>query len=140
MSPILLVGKQKFIEKGIRSRREPDPSIPIQPCFFFFFSVLFFFRSLFIHERHTEAETQRERQAPCGEPDAGLNLRTPGSQPEPKADTQPPRCPKPPGFYLWVLGTAGENIGCSEPRAQGSLFPEAYLSFRPVLSQKALLS
>ena len=25
----------------------------------------------------------------CGEPDAGLNPRTPGSQPELKADTQP---------------------------------------------------
>ena len=32
---------------------------------------------------------QREKQAPCGEPDVGLNPRTPGSQPEPKADAQP---------------------------------------------------
>ena len=27
-------------------------------------------------------------KAPCGEPDVGLNPGTPGSRPEPKADTQ----------------------------------------------------
>ena len=32
---------------------------------------------------------QREKQAPCREPDVGLDPGTPGSQPEPKADTQP---------------------------------------------------
>ena len=32
---------------------------------------------------------QREKQASCGEPDAGLNPGTPGSQSEPKAGTQP---------------------------------------------------
>ena len=37
-----------------------------------------------------EAETwQREKQAPSGEPDVRLDLRTPGSRPEPKADAQP---------------------------------------------------
>ena len=38
--------------------------------------------------RDTEMQKhrQREKQAPCGEPVAGLDLRTPGSQPEPKAD------------------------------------------------------
>ena len=30
-----------------------------------------------------------EKQAPCREPDAGLDPRTPGSHPEPKADVQP---------------------------------------------------
>ena len=34
-------------------------------------------------------DRQREKQAPCGEPDAGLNPRIPGSQPELKADAQP---------------------------------------------------
>ena len=34
-------------------------------------------------------ERQREKQAPCGDPDVGLDLRTPGSRPEPKADVQP---------------------------------------------------
>ena len=32
---------------------------------------------------------QREKQALCEEPDAGLNPRTPGSGPEPKANIQP---------------------------------------------------
>ena len=36
-----------------------------------------------------ETERQREKQAPCREPEAGLHPRTPGSCPEPKADTQP---------------------------------------------------
>ena len=31
---------------------------------------------------------QREKQAPCREPNVGLNSRTPGSCPEPKADVQ----------------------------------------------------
>ena len=33
--------------------------------------------------------TQREKQAPCREPDAGLNPRTPGPHSEPKAVAQP---------------------------------------------------
>ena len=32
---------------------------------------------------------QREKQAPHKEPDAGLDPKTPGSCPEPKADAQP---------------------------------------------------
>ena len=38
-----------------------------------------------------EAETKAEGEAGSlqGEPDAGLDPRIPGSQPEPKADTQP---------------------------------------------------
>ena len=37
-------------------------------------------------DREREAETQRrEKQAPCREPDAGLDPGTPGSCPEPKA-------------------------------------------------------
>ena len=45
---------------------------------------------LFIHERHRERGRHRQRgkQAPCGEPDMGLDPRTPGSCPEPKADAQ----------------------------------------------------
>ena len=39
--------------------------------------------------RDTERDTLREKQAPCREPDAGLNPGTPGSLPEPKAGTQP---------------------------------------------------
>ena len=40
-------------------------------------------------ERERQRHRQREKQAPCGEPDAGLDPRTPGSLPEPKADAQP---------------------------------------------------
>ena len=40
-----------------------------------------------------DTDRQREKQAPCGEPDAGLNPRTHRSQPEPKGDVQPLRHP-----------------------------------------------
>ena len=43
-----------------------------------------------MRDTEREAETQGgEKQAPCGEPDVGLDSRTPGSHPEPKADAQP---------------------------------------------------
>ena len=49
-----------------------------------------FKKILFIYSWETHRERQRyrqrEKQAPCGEPDAGLDPGTPGSQPEPKAD------------------------------------------------------
>ena len=51
--------------------------------------MFYFFLFFFIHEAQREAETQREMWAPCREPDAGLDPRTPESRPEPKADTQP---------------------------------------------------
>ena len=42
--------------------------------------------------RDTEGERQRlrqrEKQAPCREPDVGLRSGTPGSRPRPKADAQ----------------------------------------------------
>ena len=52
---------------------------------------LFFFKIIFIHERHRERgrDTGREeKQAPCKEPDAGLDLGNPGSHPESKANAQ----------------------------------------------------
>ena len=39
--------------------------------------------------RERQRHRQREKQAPCGELDVGLDPRTPGSWPEPKADAQP---------------------------------------------------
>ena len=42
-----------------------------------------------MRDTQREAETQGEKQAPCGEPDAGLDPRTPGSHPEQKAVPQP---------------------------------------------------
>ena len=58
---------------------------------------VFVLKILFIHERHTQRERERERQrhrqrqkqAPCREPDAGLDPRTPGSRPGPKASAKP---------------------------------------------------
>ena len=51
----------------------------------------FFLKILFIHGRHRErvAETQREKQAPCREPDVGLDPRTPGLGSGPKAGAKP---------------------------------------------------
>ena len=47
---------------------------------------------------------QREKQASCRESDVGLDPRTPGSQPKPKADTQPLSRPGVPIlFYLKIL-------------------------------------
>ena len=45
---------------------------------------------MFIHERETERETLAEGEAgSCGEPDAGLDPKTPGSIPELEVDAQP---------------------------------------------------
>ena len=58
-----------------------------------------------IHERHTHTQRQRlrqrEKQAPCREPNVGLNSRSPGSRPEPKADTQWLSHPGVPFFFFF---------------------------------------
>ena len=48
--------------------------------------------------RDTERQRhrQREKQTPCREPDAGLDPRTLGLRPEPKADAQPLSYPSAP--------------------------------------------
>ena len=60
--------------------------------------ISFFFKDfIYLFMRDTERERQRhrqrEKQVPHEEPDAGLDPRTPGSCPEPKADAQPPSHP-----------------------------------------------
>ena len=39
-------------------------------------------------EREEQRHRQREKQAPCREPEVGLNPGTPGSHPGPKASTK----------------------------------------------------
>ena len=52
----------------------------------FFFLKIYFYLFMIEREREKGAETQqREKQAPCQEPDAELDPRTPGSHPGPKA-------------------------------------------------------
>ena len=59
--------------------------MPYSLISFLFFSVRFFFLRfyLFIHERHTERQShrQREKQAPHRDLDVGLDPRSPGSRP-----------------------------------------------------------
>ena len=52
-------------------------------------SIHIFFKILFIHSWEKQRHRQREKQAPCREPNAELDPRTPGSCSEPKADAQP---------------------------------------------------
>ena len=44
---------------------------------------------MIVTHRERERDKQREKQAPCREPDVGLNPGTLGSRPEPKAAAQP---------------------------------------------------
>ena len=55
--------------------------------------VLLLLFYLLIHERHR----QREKQAPRGEPDVGLEPQTPGSRPGPKAGASQLSHPRVPG-------------------------------------------
>ena len=61
--------------------------------YFLKYKMDFFKDFIYLFMRDTERERQRhrqrEKQTPCEEPDWGLHPRTPGSRPEPKADTQP---------------------------------------------------
>ena len=49
-------------------------------------------------KRHRE----KEKQAPCREPDVGLHLGSPGSRPGPKADPQPVTHPGVPEMVLYI--------------------------------------
>ena len=51
-------------------------------------------------QREGGRDRQREKQAPCREPDAGLDPGTPESRPGPKADAQPLRSH--PGIPLFI--------------------------------------
>ena len=53
--------------------------------------LIYFFKDFysFIHERQRERQRlrQKEKQAPCREPDVGLDPRTLGTCPKPKAES-----------------------------------------------------
>ena len=67
-----------------------------------YFLFLKDFIYLFMTDRERQRHRQMEKQAPCREPDGGLDPSTLGSCPEPKADAQPLSHPgvPPSGFLL----------------------------------------
>ena len=62
-------------------------------------------------QREAETPRQREKQAPCREPDAGLDPGTPGSCPEPKADAQHWATQTSPMSYFWWKFTIWIELG-----------------------------
>ena len=59
--------------------------------------------------RDTQREAEAEGEAGSREPDAGLDPRTPGSRPEPKADAQPLSHPGIPGVNYFPFQMAQVN-------------------------------
>ena len=53
-------------------------------------------------QRERQRRRPREEQAPCREPDGGLDPGTPGSRPGPKADAHP-LSPAPPQAPLFLV-------------------------------------
>ena len=61
--------------------------------------------------RERQRHRLREKQAPCGEPDVGLDSRTLGSCPEPKADTQPLNHPGAPRNKFFCISMSHMLLG-----------------------------
>ena len=68
----------------------PEPQIKKKPLVFFCLDFIYLFMT---DTQRRQRHRQREKQAPCREPDVGLHSKTPGSRPEPKADDQSLRHP-----------------------------------------------
>ena len=77
-------------------------SFNIAICFFFFLRFIYLFMRDTKRERERQRHTQREKQAPCREPNVGLDPETPRSCPEPKAGTKPLRHPRIPTDRLSI--------------------------------------
>ena len=82
------------LELGSKSQQSRDLDAELGFSLVFFFFLLFFLKILFIfswetQERERQRHRQRENQAPCWEPDVGLDPGTLGSGPMPKAGTKP---------------------------------------------------
>ena len=89
MIPILEV--RNYIQLWSCLKTGTDVYLHFLKTFFLFFKDSFY---LFMRDTQREAEPrQREKQAPCREPYAEADPRTRGSQPEPKANAQPPSHP-----------------------------------------------
>ena len=58
-------------------------------------------------EREKERHRRKEKQAPCQEPDVGLDPRTPGSRSGPKAGTKPVSHPGIPCNFI--------DVHCTNP-------------------------
>ena len=76
-----------------------------------------------VRERERQRHRRREKQAPCREPDVGLDPGTPGSYPGPKAGAKPLSHPGIPCFVLpSQLYHTGQPVWLSvlvPPSAQG---------------------
>ena len=55
-----------------------------------------------MRDRERQRHREREKQASCGEPDMGLDPRTPGSYPKLKVDAQPLNHPGAPKYLLLI--------------------------------------
>ena len=64
-----------------------------------------------MRDRKRQRHRQREKQAPCGEPVVGLDPRTPGSCPEPKADAQPLSHPGAPKMSFLIFESNASDLG-----------------------------
>ena len=61
-------------------------------------------------ERERQRHRKREKQAPCRKPDVGLELRTLGSCPEPKANVQPLSHPGVPKLKVLNAGSVPAKL------------------------------
>ena len=85
-------------------------------------SLSFFLRFyLFMRDTGRQSHRQREKQAPCGEPDAGLNPSTPGSHPEPKTDAQPLSHPGDLGIAFKILVSQPSSVIRHKGHTRGML-------------------
>ena len=96
--------------------------------FFLIFKKYFIY--LFMRDTERGRDTGRGRnRLPVGKPGTGLHPRIPGSQPEPKTDSQPlshPRGPKSIVFYLYLSVDDNQTylIGEFGSRSQMIMDPE----------------
>ena len=99
----------------------------------FFTHFSFFFKDfiyLFVRDRERQRHRQREKQAPRGQPDVGLDPRTLGPCPDPKAEGQPLNHP---GIPLYLFFYWFEFI------VYISLFPSFVFWFRTIFLQQILM-